>query len=288
MSAVTRRAFTLVELMVVLAIIGILISLLLPAVQAAREASSRTQCQNNLKQLGAALHSYHAQFQSFPSGVVLQSRRQWTPCWSWKSLILPHLEQQTLYDVLDVRAGRFGGGDAFAATPTQLTTITLSTFVCPSDVGPARNHRKSGYGKSNYRGILGNRTLPIITLREIIDQNGTFFADSAVSMAHITDGASNTAMVAECRLDVSNTGKRAAIWAGMRGQDSSAIIHMSDASWWVNGEAQWQVNGSGSQSPSSRHGGGALFLHCDGAVRFVADNIDGHALSGLAARDDGG
>src|SRR3954463_11083813 len=118
-----ERAFTLIELLVVIAILAILIALLLPAVQAAREAARRIQCTNNLKQVGIALHNYHDQLGSFPTGGIVSTDDAWSPTstgLSWRAMILPYMEQATLYNAinLDIRTGgipRPGGPDRGAA-----------------------------------------------------------------------------------------------------------------------------------------------------------------------------
>jgi prepilin-type N-terminal cleavage/methylation domain-containing protein len=147
-----RRGFTLVELLIVIAIIGMLVSLLLPAVQAAREAARRTECANNLKQIGLALQAYHDARRGFPPGWL------WAPpadqsggsSWAWSVFILPYLERNSLYDEL-----RVDDGSALVPPPGDPRDTLLPMFVCPSDVGPDRNKWFRGYAKSNYPGVNG-------------------------------------------------------------------------------------------------------------------------------------
>lgn len=131
-----RSGFTLVELLVVIAIIGILIALLLPAVQAAREAARRAQCQNNLKQIGLALHNYHDSYRRFPPAYVIDTRNlNWC---SWAVMILPQLEQGALFDRYDTRvppmdqAGMLGHSQTVANSNIDVISTPLSVFLCPS------------------------------------------------------------------------------------------------------------------------------------------------------------
>src|SRR5215472_11978580 len=139
--AMTRRlprsAFTLIELLVVIAIIAILIGLLLPAVQKVREAAARTQCTNNLKQIGLALHSYHDASNYFPPGYVDGNTdpnstpdNDVGPGWGWATFLLPYLEQQNLYNQINLNAGIGIGSNA---APSQMS---LKVYQCPADAYP--------------------------------------------------------------------------------------------------------------------------------------------------------
>src|SRR4051812_28529516 len=141
-----RRGFTLVELLVVIAIIGVLVALLLPAVQAAREAARRMQCQNNLKQMGLGLHSFHDSYNRFPPC----GERNTTNRWGWQVAILPYIEQNNLYQQL-------GSPDinTTASMPFPATTILqskINTYRCPSDLNTQQtlNLNFDNYGISNY------------------------------------------------------------------------------------------------------------------------------------------
>src|SRR6266481_6033709 len=134
MTRTTKKhsAFTLIELLVVIAIIGVLIALLLPAVQKARESANRAKCQNNLRQIGIALHSYHGDHGSFPSGYLWKPKNpdvptQTDPGWSWAALLLPYLEQDNLQRQINYRSS--------VADPMNepIRSTILSMFVCPTD-----------------------------------------------------------------------------------------------------------------------------------------------------------
>jgi prepilin-type N-terminal cleavage/methylation domain-containing protein len=197
---VESRGFTLVELLVVIAIIGILIALLLPAVQAAREAARRSQCTNNLKQIGLALHNYHDTFKSLPSGCVSKVVNGTTSntAWGWPALILPQLEQQPLYDAIKP------GHQSLWATVGDpalkpLMQQPISALLCPSDTAPKLNDDRKINGVSvavsNY---LGNNSSEALFLTPApADIAGLFVENRAVRFADILDGLSNTFAVGE-------------------------------------------------------------------------------------------
>ena len=151
-----RSGFTLVELLVVIAIIGILVALLLPAVQAAREAARRMQCSNNLKQIALATHNYHDTYRSFPYGA----HAGWGH--SWTLFILPFMEQTTLYEVCPTPfndRGAWTGGDVRSRGLQQLARTPSPMFKCPSQPGPLTESRNinglTGRAINNYLGCAG-------------------------------------------------------------------------------------------------------------------------------------
>ena len=192
-----KRGFTLVELLVVIAIIGVLVALLLPAVQSAREAARRMQCVNNLKQLGVATHNYHDTYLTFPSGFIRTSNAQG---WGWGALTLPFIEQGPLHDRLQVTRANL---DAVIASPppdlAELVQTSLAAFHCPSDTGfdanrilPPGNRGRNGIagiqpGMSNYKGVAGvlspqhrpGGSPPTVSR----DSRGMFFGNSGVRKA---------------------------------------------------------------------------------------------------------
>ncbi len=207
-----RRGFTLVELLVVIAIIGILVALLLPAVQAAREAARRTQCTNNLKQLGLALHNYHATQRSFPfgkgasyPGVAAYAR------WSVHALLLPYMEQANVSDNIDFKFAPetpgMGGVINFMPASTNpggvnaaICRTDIKGFLCPSDAAPSGIWTAQNNYVGNQGGWLCDRGDAPAASTDISPselQTGVFYYLSGVRDADVLDGLSNTAFFSE-------------------------------------------------------------------------------------------
>jgi prepilin-type N-terminal cleavage/methylation domain-containing protein/prepilin-type processing-associated H-X9-DG protein len=273
-----RHAFTLVELLVVIAIIGVLVALLLPAVQYAREAARRTQCQNNLRQMAIALHSFADCKGYLPSAY---EGPDMNPGWGWGSAILPFVEQKNLFDSAQISTAAFGGG-ANPAPAISQSQLRLSLFRCPSDPAPRLNPVRLDHGLSNYRAVAGPASL--VTFIANNDYGGPMYQNSRLRLARITDGTSNTLIIGECIFDA-GVDKRAALWAGMTGLRDGAVW-VSDVMWSVEDDSA-KVNGSAPQAFSSRHAGGASFTFCDGSVRFFYNGGDAAVMKWLAGRDDG-
>lgn len=200
-----RVGFTLVELLVVIAIIGILIALLLPAVQAAREAARRSQCSNHLKQLGLALHNYHDTFRAFPAGTgpsVLNCAGSAYESWSaWGGMapLTAFIEQVQLYDRINWNFY----WDCTTPVDTRFVTRQyISTFLCPSD--PASGSRQTDAGPISYNLSHGPTTSWDVTLGQ---QVGMFDRMFWCRMSDILDGTSNTIAMAEARI-----GRNAGMW----------------------------------------------------------------------------
>ncbi len=226
-----RFGFTLIELLVVIAIIAILIALLLPAVQQAREAARRTQCRNNMKQLGLAFHNYHDVFNRFPPGYVAKIPNNKTSSersmFAWGALILPYVEQGNLYQVLDPGGSpldqRLGTAAAPSPERTAVQTV-LPAFRCPTDPGPALNtfddqhsetamvsgdgyynrHIWDGTDKiatatSNYVMCTGagNSTTPAVFPTQYGPPWGVGFQNSGIRIRDMTDGTTNTFILGE-------------------------------------------------------------------------------------------
>jgi len=263
------RAMTLLELLVVMAIIGVLVALLLPVVQAARESARRATCQNNLRQIGVALHVYHAAHQQFPVGCIDKRIPRTNPNGrqlAWSATILPELGEPALSQQLDFNAAYDGNiNSAVAAT-------IVPTYLCPSTYrlaagregalvhNPATASVAPGYegAATDYGGIYGAAQVSPAA-------NGTFLYERAVKIAEITDGTSHTLAVAE------DTGRG---WL-MDGE-------------WINGENIYDVsnliNTQQHNEIWSDHPQGAMALWCDGSVSLLAESMELTVLRSICTR----
>ncbi|MEW4455285.1 DUF1559 domain-containing protein [Bremerella sp. JC817] len=308
----TQRGFTLVELLVVIAIIGVLIALLLPAVQQAREAARRMQCTNHLKQLGLAMHNYHDIYHAFPAmsydHEVNGGNEGTHSSWSWGTLLLPQIEQSAAHDILAPSSpDRLHEAVGKAAKLSVLQT-PISGFRCPSDTGPPLNsHYLINQGSpdyelatSNYIGVNSAGDLS----REDRYLNGIFVPGTDVAgnrqtrigMRDITDGTSNTAMIGERAWMLFGVELGAAVVFGHNGNADIESNHdYSNGFISVAGGGKPYINetmtcGSscndkdGRQGFSSNHPGGAQFVFADGSVHFITEHID-HTPDGNTPSD---
>ena len=286
--------FTLIELLVVIAIIATLAALLLPAVQAAREASRRTQCRNNLHQIGVALHNYHDSSRCFPPGYASafdNAGNDTGSGWGWAAILLPQVEQVALHNSANFEL-------PIESAPNAAARISVvPTYICPSDAF-----------KENWSAIkrdpLGN---PLATICQIASANyigvfgvsepgiygeGIFFRDSKVAIRDVTDGTSTTLMVGER----SNTWCDAT-WVGavteaslFPGPKSPALPQVQNSSGMVLGHtSEGPPSGPGLECNnfSSLHSQGASFLYVDGHVQFVSSSIDRQVFNAMATRGGG-
>ncbi len=301
-----RSAFTLIELLVVIAVIAILIGLLLPAVQKVREAAARMTCQNNLKQIGVALHNYHSAYQTLPPGSN-------TNGFTVVALILPFMEQNNLYNQID-----------FAASPdSPLNAIpygtTIKTLICPSDTFGIPS-LPPGLGGNNYFANYGTN---IQFFRNSSVANGVFaLRDRGISLLAITDGTSNTAAFSELKKgDFNNALYSPADWlnASSAGLPSTAdqayaicqSINPQDLSYqcfsagdeWVSDDSTgtaythvvppnstnccWLANLTFAATASSYHTNGVNLLLCDGSVRWVSNAVSLPTWRALGTRAGG-
>ncbi len=315
----TRRGFTLVELLVVIAIIGILVALLLPAIQAAREAARRTQCVNNMKQMGIALHNYHDTYRKFPLGSY-NLREAWPSSGSnWRALILPFMEQSTIHEQLTFSSNpavHFMASNAAGAVPLAgnevLKRLVLPAYRCPSTVLPEiGGHNNTEAMNVCYVGVQGAaRPIPGANpdagTRDCNHgwscNNGLLVANQAFGLQQATDGTANTLLVAEqsALVGMSNlTSNYYGAWYGSRHprplddpncgdlwQTGTSCIRFAPNSKIVQTgatEAMYRNN----THWNSLHPGGINVLVADGAVRFITDDIDFVNLKRLACRYDG-
>jgi len=302
----SKGGFTLVELLVVIAIIGILIALLLPAVQAAREAARRSQCTNNLKQIGLGLHNYHDTHKTFPTGFLDRS------AWLSTAYLLPFVEQGSLYAQLSNTRDPL---DLSNATTLALARTIVPAYQCPSSTegDRSKNTRLPVYnngtnytvGVCNYAAVNGNFDIRC----DNKNFNGLFFDNSAVSMAFITDGTSNTLAFGEraTNYNLSYGTWYGGVWAGGNNQQSTNHNSAYYCGVWGYEGIRWYMiqtlNGGGwglintttwGWGPSSMHPGGCNFVLADGAVRFISQTIDAandgaprSTYQKLGARNDG-
>ncbi|MEZ6143517.1 MAG: DUF1559 domain-containing protein [Zavarzinella sp.] len=306
------RAFTLIELLVVIAIIAILIGLLLPAIQKVREAANRTKCQNNMKQLGLALHGFHDSNLVFPasgwttSGPGNPAGRYL----GWRVLILPHIEQENLQKLYDYNANWWEGTNPVAAA------VPVKVFQCPS-VGnrleitsaiakaprPAMTF-SNPIAPTDYEAIMGvqpsaiNPHLPT----SLYDGNNRFsimHRNSTNNFASVTDGTTHTIMVLECSARPLTYRQRQATpsiandqgigWADSEGPfsfDGSSADGTTEGCGPAGG-CTYTMNRKNDNEPYSFHIGGSMALFADGRVQFLRDSIPLPLFATLCTRSAG-
>ena len=288
-----RSAFTLIELLVVIAIIGVIVALLLPAVQFAREAARRSSCQNNLKQLGLALHNMHDRTGRFPPGYY--DTAPWPtddqgPGWGWGALLLPELEQGTLRDRFDLSTPISDS----SAIIVDLRGKRLSVFECPSEpAAPLLAIGDGGGGawnlsRSNYVGCNGNDGVDDNTTPR---HTGAFLrANLGLKMADFTDGLSTTFFVGERCSSMSDSAWQGVI-PGAQVASVRAPGNFSGASALVLGHCGPHLPNdkivTDADAMSSFHPTGVQFLLGDGSVRMVNNMIQMGAYDALATRSGG-
>jgi len=310
---VRRRGFTLVELLVVIAIIGVLIALLLPAVQQARESARRMQCTNNLKQLGLALHNHHDTFGNFPPGYVFDSsvNTDGDPTWGWAVYLLPFIEQNNVFEEIapgdQTLLNALGDTNDLAAMQTA-----MNAFLCPSATGPDLNEERLLNGEATaVTHYIGVNSSDLAARNDGIPgtnygADGIFWENSECDLAEITDGTSNTFAIGEriWQMDRTNGTGKANYFAGnVFGVAGRLVVGSAPDSnrdlYSVLGGTVRQLNYARNDayeqsSFASNHPGGVQFLHCDGSVHFVVetlpfdtDNAPDTVLELLVSRNDG-
>jgi prepilin-type N-terminal cleavage/methylation domain-containing protein len=289
-----RPAFTLIELLVVIAIIGILIALLLPAVQKVREAACRAQCQNNLKQIGLALHSYHDRNNGFPPGYYDPTpwpHQDQGPGWGWAAFLLADVEQESLRNQIDFSVNL---GSASAPVPTVRATF-LKLFRCPSDPNAPTSFMATDGGSGRWQLAYGSYVA--CNGNDGVDDfstpphTGAFVRGTrGFRVAEITDGLSTTFFVGERCTTMSWS-----TWAGaIPGSLDPSIRSPGDYS----GASAFVLGHCGPHLPndtivtdadamSSGHTAGVQFLMGDGSVRPIQNSIGQVVYDALATRAGG-
>jgi prepilin-type N-terminal cleavage/methylation domain-containing protein/prepilin-type processing-associated H-X9-DG protein len=294
-----RSAFTLVELLVVIAIVGILVGLLLPAVQAARESARRTQCVNNLKQIGIACQNYQESLRTFPPGYLaagpyVDGATDTTPGWGWEAFILPYMEQRPVYQAINFNL------PIEHPANSQAIQTTIVPYLCPSDIVPqtpysvpdAAGNTLALAAPSSYTACIGSDD------SGVADPNGSgiFYRNSGTRFADILDGTTFTILAGEKAFAIAQ-----GIWAGavnrgvvVRGKYNRcqpvvagvnfpaptlvlAHAHLNNA----------EVDGDGSAGMddfSGMHLGGSNFVLADGSVRFI-QSVPADGPSGYTSED---
>ena len=309
------RGFTLIELLVVISIIATLVGLLLPAVQAAREAARLVQCTNNLKQIGLAVLNYEQIHLTLPPGYVsnwdAEFLRETGPGWGWASMILPQLEQQPIWSQIDFRRQIQDPGQA------TVRVAAISTFLCPSDNMPLKWTASVGLVEVNGGSILsllipladvaGSNYVGVFGIGEPgVNGEGVFFRNKSIRIPEITDGLSHTLFVGERSYQLKK-GLGQATWVGgvpgalvwscnsaaTGDPDATGPCIREDGSGMTLGHTG---EGFGPGDPfsdvnqfTSRHGLGANFLFGDGHVKYLQKSMDYatyKALSTLRLRRD--
>jgi prepilin-type N-terminal cleavage/methylation domain-containing protein len=291
---IRRRAFTLIELLVVIAIIAILIALLVPAVQRVREAAARTQCLNNLKQIGLAIHGYHDSYKGLPSGSKVSNLL------SWHVYILPYIDQQPAFNGFN-----FAQPYSNAANLNQ-GLLHVPPYLCPAynefiytEYGPGEwaggqitytTHYYANAGPKGNNPVTGTPYTMLSTLvpgsytQGDVAMDGVMSMDTHIKLVEITDGTSNTLMVGESSWPASNNYR---IWTrGSYSQwESTAMRNVANAisSTAYNGSSNFDDVSFGSIHP----GKGAHFVFADGTGRYLQSTINFGVYLSLASRNGG-
>lgn len=315
-----KTGFTLVELLVVIAIIGVLVALLLPAVQAAREAARRMSCGNNIRQIGLALHNHEDAMKRLPSGydyLVTQafpSVGQHFYRWSAHAMLSPYLEQSNIYNKLRLDYPLYMAGTPTHPANVPLVKLTVPTFLCPSDI---RKTVSTDWGAVNYVMNYGSGLPGGLDL----NADGVFYIDSKTRLADVTDGLSNTAAFSEQTLGAGGMattlgaaqaeGKQrdVMVWLLSTPPSDSACQNTGAPADHVRGE-KW-ADGAHSQTgydhylmpnaeradcysrvgtwkaARSRHPNGVMLLLLDGSVRFVAQSVNQTTWRAVGTRAGG-
>jgi prepilin-type N-terminal cleavage/methylation domain-containing protein/prepilin-type processing-associated H-X9-DG protein len=269
---VRQAGFTLVELVVSIAIVGVLAALLIPAVQASRDAARRTVCKNQLRQLGLALHMYHEVHGCFPPGsYVMGPSFPMQSGWGWGAMALPYVEQNGIYEQVNFGLGTGLGGNL------SLIALSIPTFRCPSEIGPdsiscvSLDDPSFELASGNYCG-----------------SEGVLSSMSSVRIAQITDGTSQTLMLGE-RLVQPGGPTSLPFTSAWCGQVAFADEYDLRSVPYLLPESNHPINGSPTDPLcfGSRHPQGANFVLADGSCLFLNDGIDSQVFTALGTANGG-
>lgn len=281
--------FTLIELLVVIAIIAVLIALLLPAVQAAREAARRTQCRNNLKQIGLAIHNYESTYSRMPSGGQGTNFQTSPPSTTFDkhsmlTAILPFMEQANTFQLFDLNV-------AYNATAQNQAAAmqAIPAFVCPSDAWRPSAVDQSGYGCTDYSPVYYVDLNPATGVRDKTMRAEGTMVKGGSRFADVTDGLSNTVIVGEDigrdeRMQANHVyldpldGAKRRFWRWAEPDNAFGIsmrINNNNSPQGGPSNCPWTDNNCGPfEEVFSQHTGGANVLFGDGSIRFLSENLD--------------
>lgn len=307
------RGFTLVELLVVIAIIGILIALLLPAVQAAREAARRMSCSNNIRQIGLAMHNYHDALRTFPPGKITDPQADFSDkgnYFGWAALLLPYCEQQNVQNLVNFKFKVHTESNVIAGQ----TLIPM--YLCPSDsnreirevdyYNPDNGYalEKLKFAPCHYAGFITEKisdygkALKSDGYSLLHDELGVMLTSRAISMSEIIDGTSNTIAITEASSYETGQVKVYDNGSWIIGTNifrkttapinfAPACSHFSgkngtiDQTWTCSECSKYQYE------MRSRHPGGSFALVCDGSCRFFNESMNKDVLAALITRERG-
>ena len=294
-----KSGFTLIELLVVIAIIAVLIALLLPAVQQAREAARRSQCKNNPKQLGLAIHNYHDTHRVFPVGGF-QAGAGIGNGLGWQVMVLPYFDQAPLYNRFNFSGTTSGNNPSnIISSNIALAVQPIATLQCPSSsklVNPDETSGGSPTSVSHYIGVMGptsSLTNPVTGTAYPLDTSNMSFGGYATSgillrnrvtrMRDVSDGTSNTLLLGEISWNAANCWR---MWVRGCATDG-ACVSIRNIATGINLTPWNNSSNFNNVSFGSMHTGGAQFATADGSVHFISENISMTIYAAMATREAG-
>ncbi len=298
----SRKGFTLVELLAVLAIVGLLFALLLPVLQAAREAAHRSECSSNLRQIGMALQSYESSARTFPAGYLSRFQPDGTetgPGWGWAALLLEYLEAGSTHARLrfdhpiedplngEPRTQRI----ASYLCPAESIEPAWPTFAAYGDVGPHPDSKICEVASAHYVAMFGNAETGAAG-------HGLFFRNSQVRLRDITDGTTTTIAAGERSRQLGRATWVGSVTGAYLGPDVDEFPQPPDAEWWLEPAAAMVLGRAGEQKGPgdphgtrdmffSQHAHGVNFVFADAHVAFLSNDVDPRVFEALSTRAGG-